>query len=286
MTSKGMKLIFGAAALAALSASAPAFADDDANPWGTLSAYVAVQSDYRFRGISQNANDPSLEGSINWTGPEGFYAGTWLAKVNFQGALDNGVSMSDHTSLETDFYAGKHTDLWGTDLNLEAYLYAYPDHNIATNVYGSHWHDTYFEAIGQLSHPFGPVTLTATAAYSPNFFAQSGTGWYIEGTAAYTVNDWLSLSANLGHQWVSRVDGFNYAIPSSYDSEDTLQASGLPYTHWDIGATFTYKSFALDLRYIDTNLSKVQCYWTQGAKDLCSPTVVATLTYNIPSFPW
>jgi uncharacterized protein (TIGR02001 family) len=287
MNSKGMKLIFGAAALAALAASSTvAFADDD-SPWGSLSAYVAVQSDYRFRGLSQNDKDPSPEASVNWSGPEGFYAGTWLAKVNFQAATGDGLgtSYSDHTSLETDFYAGKHTDLWGTDLNLEAYLYAYPDHNIATNITGSHYHDTYFEMIGQLSHPFGPVSLTATAAYSPNFFGQTGTGWYIEGTAAYTVNDWLSFSANLGHQWVSRVDSLT--IPNSYDGEDPfIYSSGLPYTHWDIGATFTYKQFALDVRYVDTNLSSVQCYWTQGAKNLCDATVMATLTYNIPAFPW
>ncbi len=284
MTSKGMKLIFGAAALAALSASAPAFADDDASPWGTLSASVAIQSDYRFRGISQNDNDPSPQGAINWTGPEGFYAGAWAAKINFQGANYDGTSYSDHTSLETDFYGGKHTDLWGTDLNIEAYLYAYPDHDIRT----SGWHDTYFEGIAQLSHPFGPVTLTATAAYSPNFFAQTGTGWYIEGTAAYTVTDWLSLSANLGHQWIARVD--DGLIPDRRDIDDeepySLISNGLPYTHWDLGATFTYKAFALDVRYIDTNLSKTQCYYTQGAKDLCSGTVVATLTYNISSFPW
>ena len=284
MKSKGIKLILGAVALATLGANAPAFADDD-NPWGTLSAYVAVQSDYRFRGISQNDNDPSPQGAINWSGPEGFYVGAWAAKINFQGALDNGVSMSDHTSLETDFFAGKHTDLWGTDLNLQAYLYAYPDHNIRTNVYGSHWHDTYFEMIGQLTHAFGPVTVMGTAAYSPNFFGQTGTGWYIAGNASFAVNDWLSLSGNLGHQWVSRVD--NIAIPASYDFFDPLsQSSGLPYTHWDLGATLTYKQFALDVRYIDTNLSKTQCYWTQGAKDLCDPTVVATLTYNIPAFPW
>lgn len=284
MKSKGIKLILGAVALTALGANAPALADDG-DPWGSLSAYVTLQSDYRFRGISQNDNDPSLQGAINWAGPEGFYAGTWAAKINFQSPVDNGVSMSDHTSIETDFYVGKHTDLWGTDLNVQAYLYAYPDHNIATNVTASHWHDTYFEAIGQLSHSFGPVSVMGTVAYSPNFFAQSGTAWYIAGNVSYAVNDWLSLSGNVGHQWISRVD--DILIPASYDSTDiNSQLSGLPYTHWDIGATFTYKQFSLDVRYIDTNLSKTQCYWTQGARNLCNATVVATLTYNIPSFPW
>ena len=47
------KVILGAASLTGLFATS-AMADDAAPSWGALSAYVAVQSDYRFRGISQN----------------------------------------------------------------------------------------------------------------------------------------------------------------------------------------------------------------------------------------
>jgi uncharacterized protein (TIGR02001 family) len=84
----GLKLTCAAAALAGMGATA--YADDApaapaAPDWGTISAYVAVQSDYRYRGISQNNREFTPEGSVNWTGPMGFYAGTWLAKVNWGG---------------------------------------------------------------------------------------------------------------------------------------------------------------------------------------------------------
>ena len=141
---KFSKTILAAATLAGLSAAMPAQAQDD--QWGSLSAYIAVTSDYRFRGISQNDKNPAPQASINWTGPAGFYVGTWVSKVNF---LDNTAGKGG-TSLETDFYAGKHTDLWGFgDLNVQAYYYAYPDHNRA----GGAPKYSYFEGIAQVSIP-------------------------------------------------------------------------------------------------------------------------------------
>ncbi|HSZ74955.1 MAG TPA: TorF family putative porin [Rhizomicrobium sp.] len=266
------KLLFGAAALAASFATVARADDAPASPWGSFSAYVALQSDYRFRGISQNDKQPSEEGSLNWSGPEGLYAGTWLAKVNF----------FDGTSLETDVYAGKHTDLWGTDLNVEAYYYTYPDHDIRA----TGWHDSYYETIAQLTHVFGPVTLTATGAWSPDFFAQTGTGWYVEGTASWAVTDWLAVSGDVGHQWVSRIDSAQIPVGTDSEGDTVLGKSGFPYTHWDIGATGTYKNFSLDVRYISTSLNSNECLYTQGKHDLCGGTVAATLTYNISPFPW
>lgn len=245
MKSVGLKLTLAAAALAAVTATSAAYADDNIFLDG-LSAYVAVASDYRFRGITQNNKEVTPEASLNWSGPEGFYAGTWEAKTNWGG---------NNPSYEADFYAGKHTDLGGTDLNIEAYYYSYPDANYSTDA-------SFFEGIVQLSHAFGPLTLTATGASSPEWSLKSGTSWYAAGTAAYAVNDWLSISGNIGHQWVD-------LAPSDY-------------THWDIGATATYKNFVLDLRYVDTDIKKADAlnFWMPTSK-AAEGGFVATITYNI-----
>ncbi|MDE2182876.1 MAG: TorF family putative porin [Alphaproteobacteria bacterium] len=247
MKSLRLQLALGAAILTAMASTNVAMADD-APAWGTVSAYVAAASDYRYRGISQDDRQFTPQGSINWTGPEGFYAGTWESKVDWVG--------HNNPSFEADFYAGKHTDLGGTDLNIEAYYYSYPDANFPGTK------ASYYETIVQLSHAFGPLTLTATGANSPEWSLSGGTGWYAEGTAAYAVTDWLTFSGNLGHQWVQ-------AAPSDY-------------THWDIGATATWKSWSLDLRYFGNDIGKTNCaaFW-MGTKDACQATVVATLTYNI-----
>ena len=248
MNSTGVKLTCAAAALFGMAATAYA---DDAPPapsWGTLSAYVALASDYRYRGITQDAKQPDPEGSLNWAGPMGFYAGTWLAKTNWDGHND--------PSFEMDIYGGKHFDLDGTDLNVEAYYYSYPDANFAGTT------ASYYETIVQLSHTFDKLTVTATGANSPEWSLGGGVAWYVEGTASYAVTDWLSLSGNLGHQWV-------HAAPN-------------PYTHWDIGATATWKSFTLDVRYVGNDISKADCsaFWISTPNG-CADTVVATLTYNI-----
>ncbi|MDE1986471.1 MAG: TorF family putative porin [Alphaproteobacteria bacterium] len=246
MKKLGLKLSLAAALLAGVAVTNTAYADD-APSWGTLSAYVAVTSDYRYRGISQNSKEFAPQASVNWSGPDGFYAGTWLSKVNWGG---------NNPSFEMDLYAGKHTDLDGTDLNLEAYYYSYPDAKFPGTK------ASYYETIGQLSHVFGPLTLTLTGANSPEWSLSGGTGWYVEGTAAYALTDWLSISGNLGHQWVS-------AAPSDY-------------THYDIGGTATYKSWSLDARYVGSDISQASCaaFWMATPK-ACEGGFVATITYNI-----
>ena len=263
MKSIGMKLCLTAALLAGVAVTTgAAFADDApaAPSWGTLSAYVAVATDYRFRGISQNDKNPTPEASINWSGPLGFYAGTWLAKTDWSSVATCPTCGASPT-FEMDLYAGKHFDLGGTDLNIEAYYYSYPDANPA--VLGTTKAASYYETIVQLTHTFGPLTLVATGANSPEWSLGGGTAWYAEGTATYVVNDWLSFSGNLGHQWVD-------AAPSDY-------------THWDIGATATWKAWTLDARYVGNDIKKTDAtFWIADPKNV-QDGFVATLTFNISS---
>jgi uncharacterized protein (TIGR02001 family) len=248
-----MKMALGSISLIGLFAAAPAaYAQDAAAaappaPDWVLSGYVGVLSDYRFRGISQDSKEATPQLGVTLTGPDGFYISTWEAKVNWGG---------NDPSYEADFYAGKHTDLDGTDLNIEAYYYSYPDANFPGTT------ASYYETIGQLTHVFGPLTLIVTGANSPEWSLGGGVGWYAEGTASWAVADWLSISGNVGHQWV-------HAAPSDY-------------THYDIGATATWKSWSLDVRYVGDDIGKVACagYW-MPTPNACSGGAVVTLNYNI-----
>jgi uncharacterized protein (TIGR02001 family) len=251
------KLLLGAVSLAGVFASTAAFADDA--PAFSLTGAIAVQSDYKFRGISQNDRDPSPQGTLNLTGPEGFYVGTWASTVDWKA-----FGLNNNPSVELDIYGGKHTDLWGVDWNFEPYYYAYP----GANTLGTATAD-YFELINQLSKSFGPVAFTATWAWSPTFSLGGGTGNYLAGMASYTINDWLSISGNVGHQWVQAA---KYA------------GSG-DYTYADIGVTASYKGFALDLRYSGTDLSASRCGFYMGTNHACAGDVIATLTYNVSLLP-
>jgi uncharacterized protein (TIGR02001 family) len=255
------KSLLGAAALLA-SFAGTAYADDapPAPDWA-VSGTVDLQTDYKFRGISQNSRDPSMQGALNVTGPDGFYVSSWASMINWD---LNGVD--GNPGVEWDIYGGKHTDLWGTDLNVEAYYYAYPDAELPHGASKA----SYFEAITQLTHAFGPVSLQATWAYSPEFSLGGGTGNWLAGNFTYTATDWLTVSANVGHQWVQAAKYFG--------SSD--------YNEYDIGATMTWKMFSLDLRWIDTNLNRSSCAnFYMPTKDACQGNFVATLNYNFGLWP-
>ena len=235
--------------------AAPAFAQDA--PTWALSGYVDVQSDYKFRGISQNDREPSPQGSLTLSGPEGFYISTWASTVDFD------PTNSGNPYVEVDIYGGKHTDLWGVDWNFMPYYYSYPSEPGGYNA-------DYFELINQLTKSFNGVTLQATYAWSPEFSLGGGPGHYLAGMASFTILDWLSVSTNVGHQWVR-------AANASVGSRD--------YTYYDIGATATYKSFALDVRYGGTDLGTIPCGFYMGTKSACVGDVIVTLTYNVTLLP-
>ena len=255
------KMILGAASLAGVAlTAAPAFAEDAPAPTWTLTGYAAVTSDYRFRGISQNDRNFAPQGSLNLNGPDGFYVGAWASQVDFD------PTASGNPYVELDIYGGKHTDLWGIDWNFMPYYYAYPSANV---VAGAPRPD-YFELINQFTKAFGPVSLQGSYAWSNNLAFDGGEGNALYGNATYTILDWLSVSGNIGHQWAE-----NAKLVGSRD-----------YTFGDIGATATYKGFALDVRYSGTDLGAIQCgAFYMGTNHACSGGVVATLTYNFTLLP-
>jgi uncharacterized protein (TIGR02001 family) len=233
----------------AAAAAAPA-------PTWALTGAIAGQSDYRFRGISQSNRDLVPQGTLNLTGPDGFYVGTWASKINWQ---LNGIN--DNPGVEWDIYGGKHWDLGDSfDFNTEAYGYVYPDAQVFGGPAAS-----YFEGIFTLSKTFGPVATDVVYAISPQFSLGGGTGNYVEGQATLTLTDWLTASANVGHQWV--------------------QYAPTDYTHADIGLTATWKSLSFDARYTGTDLNKANCGFYMGTKHACNPGFMGTLTYNMSLLP-
>lgn len=83
--------------------------------YADVSGSVGVDSDYFWRGVSQNNGDPATSLSLEYQG-DGFYVGTWASDVNFAGDSD----------YEFDFYAGYAlavTDNVSIDVGLIHYTY-------------------------------------------------------------------------------------------------------------------------------------------------------------------
>jgi uncharacterized protein (TIGR02001 family) len=81
-----------------------------------VSGNVAIQSDYVWRGYSQNLEDPSIQGGFDFEDASGFYAGVWGASVDFGGA----------ESTEGDIYIGFTNEIEGGftyDVGIIEYTY-------------------------------------------------------------------------------------------------------------------------------------------------------------------
>jgi hypothetical protein len=85
-----MKPSHGLAALSMLALGAAAQAE--------VTGTVTVVSDYDFRGITQSAQDPALQGSIDYAHDSGFYIGAWASNIDFGDEFD--------ADVEVDVYAG------------------------------------------------------------------------------------------------------------------------------------------------------------------------------------
>ena len=102
----------------------------------SLSGNIAVTTDYVWRGISQNAEDPSVSGGFDLEHSSGFYIGLWAANVlasstdlgadNAEGGVGANADVTSTGSMELDGYlgfAGSFNDDSGYDIGYIAYTY-------------------------------------------------------------------------------------------------------------------------------------------------------------------
>jgi len=105
-----------------------------------VSANLAITSNYVWRGMTQSANSPAVQGGID-LGYKGFYLGTWGSNVEFGDTANN---------LEADFYAGYKYSFSGVEFDIGYIYYAYPNESDAFN---------FDEAYLGLSYDFGMVGI-------------------------------------------------------------------------------------------------------------------------------
>lgn len=213
--------------------------------WGGIFSFVSLTTDYRYHGVSSSDGHPALQANAHWWRPDGFYAGLFATTVDFD---DPG-----RTSYELDLYGGKTFDLKDrkTQLKLEAMFTAFPNEH----VYGPTYSFVQFKAGARRKE--GPVTLNAGVSFVPEASYGSGEAWLVEGKGAYQARPDLALNAELGRRWIER-------------GEDR--------TFWSLGARAAWKAGALEVRYVDTDLSRAEC----GGTDRCEATLVGTVTLDLP----
>ena len=158
--------IFGLlAAPIAILVSAPASAQDEgprksetvaegavAGPI-TVSANVALTSDYRFRGVSFSDGDIAIQGGFDISHSSGFYVGTWASSIEDSPTFG-------HTEL--DLYGGWTGEV-ASGISVDAGLlyYVYPN-----GEGGAAGPSDYFEPYASVSGTLGPAQVKLGVAYA------------------------------------------------------------------------------------------------------------------------
>lgn len=181
---------------------------------------AGVVSDYRFRGVSQSASDPALQGGIDFTDKSGLYLGAWGSTIDF-GLVD--------ADIEIDLYGGYKWKAANIDWDLGLIHYAYPSSDSAA--------DLPFTEL-YIGGTKGPVTIKY--AYSPDF---TGTN---DEPASY-----LSIAGN-----IDLGSGYTLGLSAGLSKGDGLIGAGLSddsYTDYKIGVSKDFAGVTFNLSYIDTS---------------------------------
>ena len=193
-----------------------------------LTANVALTSDYIWRGISQSASDPALQGGLDYTHSTGLYAGIWGSNVDFWETGDAPGGDNDE-NIEIDIYGGYAGDTGGMlayDIGFIRYIYP--------------------GAIDSVD--FTEVYMGATVkifnvkfSYSNDMFNSGETAWYMEGGIDYEFSSGYA-------------SGYTLSFHAGKTDGDLYSAGGADYVDYSLGVSREFKGFNFDLTYYDTDL--------------------------------
>jgi uncharacterized protein (TIGR02001 family) len=223
-----------------------------ATPDYTITVNGGFMTDYVFRGISQNDNDPSVFAGVDLA-YKMFYVGVWGA------AVDDVVS---NGGTEIDVYGGIKHSVRGLDFDFGLIYYGYPSQG-ALQVFNS----DYLELKAAVSTKIlSDMTVTGSVFWSPDYAVETGSTWTIEGKVSKPLPlAGLVLSGALGYV-TSDDDGYRF---SDFYGDDS-------YTYWNIGLSRTFREhYTIDLRYSGTDVNK-----DAAADFVAGDRVMGTFTFN------
>lgn len=202
----------------ACAASVMLFASQGA--FAQFSSTLTLTNDYDFRGFSQNAKDPALQGSLDYAFPSGFAVGAWASNIDFSPADGD---------IEVDYYAnytGTISDnaSWGVG----AVYYSYP----GSDVLGEY---------PEFYAGFNAGPFSVRQWYADDLYDLGESGWYTEGNATIELPQDFSLLLHLG-----------------YSYGDLWDLIGGEIFDYSVGVGYNVNNFALSLKVTGTDASGAQ----------------------------
>lgn len=214
--------------------STPALAEDGDDSGISVSANVALTSDYRFRGLSFSDGDIAVQGGIDVSHDSGFYIGTWASSIEDSATFG-------HTEL--DLYGGWSGEvISGLSLDVGLLYYVYPN-----GQGGAAGPSDYFEPYASVTGAIGPVEVTSGIAWAPS---QSSLGnddnvYIYTGVSGGIPNTPISLNATIG------INEGSLGNPAGIAGVDD-------YVDWKIGADWAItENLTASVAYTDTDAPSI-----------------------------
>ena len=234
-----------------------------------LSANVALATEYVFRGYSQTAEGPAIQGGFDATCGI-FYAGVWASNLDWgTNVLDQNVA-----DIEIDWYVGIKPKTDRITWDIGVIYYTYPD----SRDFNLGFDNEYVELkLGGSAEVWKDGTFGITAFWSPEYQYETGSVWTFEFAFAQALPKvgmfTPTFSALLGYQVG---DDTAYITRNMANGDDD-------YLYWNAGLTFGFlEKWSLDLRYWDTSLSDNAggSGFCRGPTFQCDERFVATLKFT------
>ena len=183
-----------------------------------LTGNVALTTDYVWRGMSQTAGSPAIQGGFDADIGNGLYAGIWGSNVDSE--------MYPDASMELDLYAGWAGEVAGVGVDVGVITFAYP-----TSGTENDWTEVY------VGLSMGPAPITQY------FAVDLGS----DDIGDYRYGNYTDLGLELGEY-----AGVSFAAHVGY--YDLRQTSN-DYWDWKLAASTTYMGVDVEVAYtdVDTN---------------------------------
>lgn len=206
---------------------------------------ITAVSDYDFRGITQTALSPALQGSLDYAHSSGWYVGAWASNVDFGNCCGE--------DLEIDYYTGfaGATD-GGIGWDVGLIDYTYPGTNVSID---------FMEAYGSISYKM----FKGKFWYADDFANSNQSAYYIEGNFNIPLPNEFGLTLHAGQS-----DGDFWGSDSYFD--------------YAVGVTRSLGHFNMALKWIDgSNLKALD--GTPGDVSTSESKVVLSIATTFPWGP-
>ncbi len=244
---------FSAAALA----SDPTPAPEDRK--FTYSFNIGGTSDYVFRGVSQNRENPAIQGGIDLTYGIAYF-GLWASNIDFgNNSAFGGSPNQQQVNTELDIYGGI-KPVWGpATFDLGVIYYAYPGaHDGGAAKFQVEKQD-YVEFKAGVSGAFIPkldkLTLGGTVYYSPEYQGKQGEVWTTEFTAGYELPAIGKFTPTISGTYGMQFGDSSGVIGNLPVGKFNLGNGSDDLAYWNIGISLAVEKFTFDFRYWDTDIS-------------------------------